>query len=521
MYAVATRRAWLLAVLLFGIGFVTAYDLALGSVRYPYAADSASYIEMADSLYHEGRPLVTPWDLDESDHERIPQALFPPGFPLLVVAFIPLTGDARSAALWPGRIAAALVPLLVAVLFRGVFGPALLALLGCFALVTPGLRGWQFLAYSDASALAVAVLALGALARGLGLTGSSGALGRGWLLAAGLAAGVSYGIRNAALAVLAASVLTLAWHAWRLRGGLRASAWWLAGVAPPVAALWSYNLATFGHLQPYTMPASTRGVLQNIGDYALAQLTDLGLPWQVAERTPAMLAVVALALLAVLVALGWWRLRAAPRRQALLMLLGGYALGGGLLLIASRSRYEWGGLIDVRNTLQYTWALGLAAAVATASLAGPRLRAAASAAGFALVLFLIGSTAHEVVSVRAGGLERWQLLARDPAVLAAAADAPAQTYLASNQAVLFRIGAARHVRELEISGDDHDLQGSLALLARAAGPRPALLLLVCDEWAQGYSVCGGARHVSAAPPDCRAVRVRQPRVWACRPRPRV
>ncbi|MEI8298960.1 MAG: hypothetical protein WCH32_13130 [Pseudomonadota bacterium] len=512
------QRGWLLALLLFGIAFVAAYDLALGPVRYPYAADSASYIEMADSLYHEGRPLVTPWDLDDSPLERIPQALFPPGFPLLVAAVIPFAGDARSAALWPGRVAAALTPLLIALLFRGAFSAGLLVLLASFALVTPGLRGWQFLAYSDASAAALAIIALGALARGLGLAGAARLPARGWLFAAGLAAGAAYGIRNAGLAVLAAAVFTLGWHAWRGRGGLRALCWWLAGALPPLAALWCYNLATFGKLQPYTMPVSTRSLLHNVGDYALAQITDLGLPWQVAEHTPALLAAAVMALLAAVTAAGWWRLRDNPRRQGLLTLLGGYAFGGGLLLIASRSRYEWGGLIDVRNTLQYTWALALAAALAVEVLVDARLRRLARLGGTLLVLFLLGSTVHEVVAVRAGGQEVWQLLNRDPRVLAAAADAPPETFLASNQAVLFRIGTGRHVRNLEVSGADRDFNGSLALLARAAGRRPALMLLVCDDWTRAYAVCGGTPELTVVQPECSAVRVRPPRVWACRPR---
>jgi hypothetical protein len=514
-----TGGRWLCAALLFGVAFVAFYDAALAPVRYPYAADSASYIEMADSLYHEGRPRVTPWDLEFPHDDRIAQRLFPPGFPLLVAAFIPLAGDATRASLWPGRLAAALLPALLFAAFRGALGEAALALVACFALATPGVRGWQYLAYSDVTALAVAVLAVGALARGLGLVGTARAPRAGWLLAAGLLAGASYGIRNAGLAVLAAALLVLAHDAWRARRGAAAFGWWLAGAAMPLAALWAYNLATFGQLQPYTMPASQRAWQQNVGDYALAQLTDLGLPWQFAEATPPALAVGALALLAAGLGTAWWRLRADARRQGLLTLLAGYGFGGGLLLVLSRSRYEWGNQIDVRNTLQYTWALAFAAACATAALAGPRARRAARVLGGALLLSLVVTTLLDVAGVRRRGPEFWQVLNRDAAVLAAPAAEPPGTLLASNESVLFRIGAHRPVRELEIAGTDRDFVGSLELLARTAAPRPAVLYLVCDDYTKGYSACGGTAEPGVTPPDCIPVRRTSPRVYTCRPRP--
>ncbi len=509
-------RRWVLAALAFGILLVSFYDAVLAPVRYPYAADSASYVEMADTLYHGGRPRVTPWDLEFPDQDRIPQRLFPPGFPLLIAAFVPLTGDATTASLWPGRLAAALVPLLLLLAFRGALRDRSLALLGAFALATPGVIGWQYLAYSDVTALAVAMLALGVLARGLGLLGAPARLRPGWLALAGCLAGACYGIRNAGLAVLAAGLLALAHDAWRQRRGVAALVPWLAGAAGPVVALWSYNVATFGQLQPYTMPVSQRGWLENVGDYALAAITDLGVPWQLTEQLPAAIAIAAIALLALGLAAAWWRLRDDARGQGLLTLVAGYGFGGALLLVLSRSRYEWGNQIDVRNTLQYTWALAFGVAIAMSALAGPRLRRAGLAGAAMLVLFLVVTTLHDVTGVRAAGPEFWQQLNQDPAVLAAPAAEPATTLLASNDAVLFRIGSRRPVRELEISGTDRDFAGALALLARTAAPRAAVLYLVCDSYTQGFTACGGAAVPGMAAPPCTPVRRIPPRVWTCR-----
>lgn len=516
MIARAVDWRALLAALLFGVLFVAAYDGLLAHVRYPYAADSASYIEMADSLYREGRARVTPWDLDSPQQDEVPQRLFPPGFPLLVAAFIPLAGDASSAALWPSRLAAVLLPLVILLAFRGALGDRALALVGCCALAGAGVRGWQFLAYSDVAALPFAVLSLGLLARGLGLL-RDGPWRPGSLFASGLLAGAAYGVRNAGIAVLAAGIATLAIDALRERR-LWPTLTWLLGALGPVAALSGYNVATFGQLQPYTMPASVRHWGLNVGDYALAQLTDLGLPWQLAERTPMLLAIVLVGTVAAALGLVAWRLRRAPRRQLLVVLLAGYALGGGLLLVLSRSRYEWGNLIDVRNTLQYTWALLLAAALALRE-GGADARTLGVRAGGLLLAFLVATTATEVASVRRGGVEFWQVLNQDPVLHEAPRRESPATLLASNDAVLFRIGARRPVRQLEISGTDANFWGSLALLARTAAPREAILYLVCDEYTRGYSACGGARVPGVAPPDCEPLRKALPRVYRCRPDP--
>ena len=204
---------WLgLVALLAGVLLVAGYDLTLAPKRYPYSADSASYIDMAASLHEAGRPLVTPWEVDPGDRDAIPQILFPPGFGIVIAAFMPFAGDAASAALWPSRIAAALLPFLIVTLFRGALPDRTLLAMALLALLAPGVRAWQFVAYSDVTGLAFSVVALGALARGLGLVGRP-AVGLGWLLLAGLVAGLGYGVRNSGLAVLGASVAMLG-YAW-------------------------------------------------------------------------------------------------------------------------------------------------------------------------------------------------------------------------------------------------------------------------------------------------------------------
>ena len=500
-----------LAALVLGIAFTWLYDASLAHSRYPYSGDSASYIEMADSLIAGGAPRVTPWEVEPADRDQVPQRLFPPGFALAVAAFVPLAGDARAAAGWPSRIAAALLPLLLVLSWRGVLAPPVLLLLGLFTLLSPGVRTWQFIAYSDVAMLALAIAALGLLARAL----AGEAVGaRAWpWLGAGLLAGACYATRNAGLAVLAAAGAALG-YAW-LRGwiGPRRVALWLAGAAVPLAALEAYNRATFGSFWPYTMPPSARGWRANLGDLAAAQLTDLGVPAALADAVPPPFAIGALALLLGALALAFLATRRERRAHVALGVLLGYAGAGAALLVASRSRYEWGNLIDARNVLQYGFALGLAVAVALAALVPPRARSLALAALGALIAVRAAAAGAEALAARRAPPETWLELTRDGALMARARAIPARTLVASNAAVLFRIGAPRAVRQLDVGGDDADFAGSLRLLADAAAPRPAAFLLVCNEWTWRFAACQG--RIAQGAPRCAPLRAAPPVAAVC------
>lgn len=504
------RQRW--AVFAFALFFVTGFDALWSGVRYPYAADSASYIEMAQTLREDGRPRVTPWDFAEGSADRIPQKLFPPGYPLLVAAVTPLTGTARTAALIPGRVAAVLIPVLLVTLFAGAVPARALMLLSVYTLLTGGVRGWQYAAYSDVPALAVSIVALGALARGLRLVGEPRYPLR-WCLLAGLAAGLAYTIRNAGIAVLAIAVVALAESVWRRRTWRELAAV-MAGAAGPLAALFAYNLTTFGRWQPYAMPASTRAWPLNAVDWAAATLTDLGVPWQVAGQLPHPVAVLAVGSAVALVVAAWVRLRTDPPRRALLLLVGGYALGGAVLLVLSRSRYEWGNLIDERNTLQYTWALVFAVVMAVPALFTARVSAPLGRLGAVAVLAVFCCAAVDAWRVGTAPVEPWQRLADDPAVLAAAL-APPGTLVVSNQAVLFRIGRGVPVRNLEIDGDDRSLWRAMEDVRAHAAGRDGRLIVVCDEYTAGYSACGGVPVAGVSPPPCAPARLVAPRVTVC------
>jgi hypothetical protein len=494
------RRAWVpLAALLIGVAIVAARCAALAPYAYPYFGDSASYIEMADSLRTTGKPRVSPWDLLFPETDAIPQPLFPPGLPVIVAALTPLAGDARTASAWPNRVAAALVPLLIVLLFRR-YAPDLALLgLGVAVLFTRGVMDWHYIAYSDVACLALAIVALGAFVRAEGQD-------RRWLAAAGFAAGVAYTVRNAALAVLLASAFTLGWEL--LRSGFRS--WrnalaWGAGAAVPLGALAAYNLATFGALQPYAMPPSTRPWTRNLVDWVSMQLHDLYVPFALVKpMTPAVAAVV----LAVALALGarwWWTTRHDGRRHRLITLLGAYVAAGGAILIASRSRYEWADTIQVRHTLQYTWALGVLLLVAAAAVPTRVQRTLAVVVGVAVAVSAAHAVEH-VRQVRADGKEAWTTVADDPRVEAAIRAIPEGTLIASNASVLFRIVAARPVRLVEFGGGDTEFEAALARVRAAAAvtSRPSAYVLWCHEHTAGASACADVPR--DAGPRCRRLR---------------
>jgi hypothetical protein len=270
---------------------------------------------------------------------------------------------------------------------------------------------------------------------------------------------------------------------------------------------------TFGTFWPYTMPPSERGWLQNVGDLASAQLGDLGLPAAVAEALPAATLPQLLVLLFAGLALAFWATRRQRATHLRLAVLAGYAGCGAVLLVASRSRYEWGNLIDDRNVLQYSFAFALAFVVALGALLPARGRRLAVFALCALLAVRALESTREALAARVAPPESWLELSRDQALMDRARSLPPLTLVASNAAVLFRIGAPRAVRQLDVGGDDRDFAGSLALLADAARPRPTAFLLVCNEWTWRFAACQGHARPQAA--ECTLLRSAPPRVAEC------
>ena len=514
----ALRRGgeWRVAAvaLAFGVLFVGVYDLALDSSRYPFSGDSASYIEMASSLRASGRPRVTPWTVDPADQDAVPQPLFPPGFAVIVAALTPLTGNARSASQLPNRIAAALLPLLMVVFWRGAAAPLALLGVGAWALLSPGVREWQFVAYSDVTALACAVVALGALARALTSPASLRAQAA-WCVGAGVAAALCYTLRNAGLAVLAACVATLGYA--RLRGfiGVRPVGYWLLGTAAPLVMLESYNFATFGTLWPVQhaafgtrLAAERRGLRRR----AARRCRPAGLARRGHARWPDGRADGDGDCVRRRRRVGNPR---RPPAHLLLMLLGLYAATGAALLVAS-ARATSGATSSMRATCCSTPSPSGSPRRSRSGRCG-RLGCGASPRCWRCC-WRGARDRRRTRRRRPRGTPPARILARTQPGRARDVDGariPAGTLVASNAAVLFRIAGPRAVRQLDVGGDDRDFRGSLATLTEAGGQRPTAFLLVCNEWTGQLSACRGTEPNDG--PACTVVRSAAPIVAECGP----
>lgn len=474
-------------------------------MRYPYSSDSASYLEMAESLLDGRPPAVVPWGLEVPEQESMAQPLFPPGMPLLVALFAPLAGGAKIALFTLPRAAAALLPLLFLVVFRGALADGMLVLLGVAVLCTRGIAYWHYVGYSDVPGLFLAVAALGT-AWQAGETRHRPAA-----VLAGLLAGLCYAVRNAGLAPILAILCYFAIAVRHDPRAWRSAAAWCGGLLPIVALLKLYNLVEFGTPSPYAMPPSTRGFAVNLADWVSAQASDLRLIAGDAEPlSPGFAAGVLL--IAVLAGLGLaYRLAASPATR-LARLLAIYVMAGGAMTVLSRTVYEWGGRIDDRHALQYGFALLLLCLIGLE--AGPgqvyRRLPAAVLAGVALWL---GGGAIEATLIERDTPEDLARLAADAGVIGVVRGLPAQSWIASDNAALLRIETGRRVRQSDFGGDDAEFAEHLAALAARVAPRPVAFVLFCDRWTRQLAACNPAAVRVAR---CEPVRRDPPRVALCR-----
>lgn len=490
-----------------GVAAVLLYDAAVTGYRYPYSGDSASYLEMAESLKRDGEPLVVPWDIRPADRDRILQPLFPPGYAHMINALAPFAGSAKAAALWPPRLAAMLLPLALLLAFRGLAPDSALLFVAALVLSSPGVLYWHFIAYSDVPCLLLSIVAFGCLLRGE-------AGGRGWLFAAGLAAGLAYTLRNAALAVLVSSAVALGLAAVVRPRLMRVLPAWLLGALIPVALVKRYDLAHFGRLEPYWMPPSSRPWTQNLADWLGSQLADLHLRAEDARDFDERLALIVVAVLAVAALWLWLKGRKHTPAHRATTLLGLYVGAGVVMLVASRSTFEWGDYIDTRHTAQYSFAILLIMLLYVREFVS--LRGQRRVAAVALVaLAWLGWHTSDVVQTERNEVEAWQSIANDQATLQQVAALPAGHLLASNHAVLLRLETGRAVRQLDVGGDEQSFAGSLAELAEAAAGRPADFILICSEWTSSFSLCRSDRPPEPTAPHCNVLRRASPVLALC------
>lgn len=453
------------ALLLFGGAAVTVYAVLAAPLLYPYWSDAPAYIEAARSLL-SGEPLLISVPFGYESETQIFR-LWPPGYPVLIAAVASGGLDAADAALWLTRLSVALLPLAVYwTIHRAVGGPlAVAAALLSFSSV--GMFGYSHLVSSDPPFALLVALSLGFLLRGLDESGGHGS--RRLLIIAGLLTALVVSLRNSGIAVILAEGATLS-GLWIARDGsfgqmLRRGSRLALGIGIGLLPLLIWNLAAFGVLTPYRMPPSTMSVAQNVTDLICAMVSDM-LLIQLGGRSAPFLAALFLVSGAAIIAIGiaQWRAPAAHAgkaravdrgedrlRIAFVIFAASYSLISACMLVAARSRYQWGESISERHVAQFDW-LFAAALIVTVQWLTKWRAAAAPLIMFAICLVglrgwhFFDGWQHMAVARDEGRLQPRMIslmFSQSPAAQRLIAGVPSDCYIVSNATEVIQVSFKR------------------------------------------------------------------------------
>lgn len=398
--------ALLLAI---GIATVVGYAFALSESTYPYWADGPAYIEAARDLAVGHLPRLSSHYSAASP--LVPFRLWPPGFPLLIAAGTGLRVDAALCALWLTRTAVALMPLAVYWAFHRAIGRPLAIAGGLLAFSAIGMLPFAHQVSSDPPFALVVIVAAGFLLRGF----ASDRCGN--FVLAGLLTAVALSLRNSGVALILAEFVTFA-CLWlsdeRPRRRLaRAFAVFAAGLGFGILPLLAWNLIILQTLAPYRMDPSTLSVLDNLRHLINALQFDLFPLVRLGGRSAPFLALLLAGLTLASIATCVMRRRQAAARAAdeapgaqhrlrdiFVVLAASYSLISAGMLVAARSRYEWGEFIAERHVAQFDWLLVLAACCVVVSCL-PRARTVLLVLSGAVLALVALRGWHHVQTIRA------------------------------------------------------------------------------------------------------------------------
>jgi hypothetical protein len=419
---------------------------------FPYTPDSASYIEQARNLVRSGAAVETPYGLAPGNSDRVMTGLFPIGFPVIIASVSAWGFDAKDVIVWVSRLAAILLPWLLFFCFRNALGFRYALALAALTLSTPGVILYSPLGLTDVFGLAIAVSAIS-----LALNARS-ALG---FLFSGMLAGLAYAVKNVYLALLVAIGFYVI-YLWfesapdNRRAVAKKGANLIFGMAAFIIPLWIRNALAFGTINPYHMLSSTIGFVVNLRTYLAVLIKDLTAYDAVATYTA--WSIPGLVALTICTAgfIGWFiryfwnNLESASKKAVILS--GAYILAGSGLVIAARTRYQWGEEINIRHAFQYTpflLAILLAPSQGKMKNRGTRWLPKYTL-GLILILaighvnFILNSTVfqkpneYEKALLSAYHTGKGYLCNRDD-----------KMFLASNWAYVFRINGDARVRQIE------------------------------------------------------------------------
>lgn len=339
------RSPLALAVIIL-LTILTASGILFFSPPFPYSTDSASYIDQARGLLR-GAGAVTP-SFGLSGPDEAPDRLFPIGFPIVLYLIGLLGVDPKLGALIAGGVSAVVLPLAMYFGFRRVLGEWPAVLVAALTVLSPSFLEHAPNGLTDVMALLLATLTIGLIINCRTMGG---------YFVAGLIGGFGYAVRNAHLALLGAIAVALCLCAVLMPGqrkhDLKLALAFGTGAVLVIGAVIARNLAIFGSLNPYTTAPSTIGVSENIRTYFANFAFDVTalerMQWSVYGHGLFLVGLIAAAVLA------WRKFRyLTDDEKRMLVLCATYAVLGAAMVIAARSKYQWGVFINLRHTLQYT-----------------------------------------------------------------------------------------------------------------------------------------------------------------------
>lgn len=475
------------------ISLLIAAHLYYRSPIFPFSPDSASYIEQARNLIENGNALNTPYGLSPADTDQVENRLFPIGYALVLAAISSLGLDAKYSSVALAYLSAAILPCLLFFGFRKALGYVGALFLAVLVLSSPGLLGQAPMGLTDVFSLSLAVAAIGLILNANRLLA---------YFAAGVFAGVAYAVRNVHLALLVTFALYFC-YCWVVADRLgrrlvvRQAVGTFSGIGIVVFPLLIRNIILFGSANPYQMEQSTIGVVENVRTYIEALTKDLLACGEcaryVAWSMPGLFLLVVTALV-----ICWWLRKYLWRNlnnleRNTLVISAVYFIVGSCVVIAARSRYQWGEPINLRHTLQYTPFLLVVLLMSTFRLPKQLLDYRSSSVRNILMLVLV--CFHVAYSLTAENFQRKDkafypnLLSAYELGKAHLCAQESNVFLVSNWAYVFRIECGAKVRQIEAVSnygdsakglqplmppkDDHDsLMGVISVIKEQTGSRP-------------------------------------------------
>jgi len=324
---------------------------------FPYTPDSACYIEQARALMDRGVFESGLYGTDNPSATFVPDPLFPPGYPILIALFsLLLPVPPEVVALFLSLTALALIPVCTVFSFRRVAGAEVALIIGLLLVFTPAIIRWGYVACTDILSVLLVIFCMGLVLK-------AGDRLAAWFVA-GLLAGFAYLLRNANLAFVLSLCGFIAWSivfdTENRRKKIVTACVWLLSFSAVVVPWMIRNFIVFGKIQPYSMPPSSVGFIENSHAFIEAQLNVLlsltDLDTFLARNTLGIIGLIIVSGLLVWQVLKTWKQWQKIEKQAFII-AALYCILGAAIVIAARTKYQWGELISERQTLPYLFSL--------------------------------------------------------------------------------------------------------------------------------------------------------------------